>query len=97
MEMQAKLDQDASLKLLIRTPAGLAPSPYNDILEQDGEDAAAGGAGIGFLAGEPDTGQGAAPARGGRSGKSVGHAAADPRRQAAGGLTAGPVALVEAR
>lgn len=34
MEMQAKLDQDASLKLLIRTPAGLALSPYNDILDK---------------------------------------------------------------
>jgi phage terminase small subunit len=34
MEMQAKLDQDASLKLLIRTPSGLAPSPYNDILDK---------------------------------------------------------------
>jgi hypothetical protein len=34
MEMQAKLDQDASLKLVIRTPAGLAPSPYNDFLDE---------------------------------------------------------------
>ena len=34
MAMQAKLDQDATLKLLVRTPQGLAPSPYNDILDK---------------------------------------------------------------
>jgi phage terminase small subunit len=34
MAMQARLDQDATLKLLVRTPQGLAPSPYNDILDK---------------------------------------------------------------
>jgi len=37
MEMQAKLDQDASLKLLIRTPQGLISSPYNEILDATGK------------------------------------------------------------
>jgi P27 family predicted phage terminase small subunit len=32
MMMQAKLDETTELKLLIRTPQGLAPSPYIDIL-----------------------------------------------------------------
>jgi P27 family predicted phage terminase small subunit len=32
--MQAMLDQDAKLKLLIKTKNGLEPSPYNDILDQ---------------------------------------------------------------
>lgn len=32
--MQAMLDQDSKLKLLIKTPDGLAPSPYNDILDK---------------------------------------------------------------
>jgi phage terminase small subunit len=34
MMMQARLDADATLKLLIRTPVGLMPSPYNDILDR---------------------------------------------------------------
>jgi P27 family predicted phage terminase small subunit len=33
-EMQAKLDATSELKLLIRTPLGLAESPYNNILEK---------------------------------------------------------------
>jgi P27 family predicted phage terminase small subunit len=32
MAMQARLDATTELKLLIRTPQGLAPSPYIDIL-----------------------------------------------------------------
>lgn len=32
--MQAALDRDSKLKLLIKTPDGLAPSPYNDILDK---------------------------------------------------------------
>jgi phage terminase small subunit len=32
--MQAMLDRDTKLKLLIKTPDGLAPSPYNDILDK---------------------------------------------------------------
>ena len=32
--MQAMLDQDSKLKLLIKTPAGFMASPYNDILDQ---------------------------------------------------------------
>lgn len=32
--MQAMLDQDSKLKLLIKTPDGFAPSPYNDILDK---------------------------------------------------------------
>lgn len=32
--MQAKIDRGAELKLLIRGPMGLGPSPYNDILEK---------------------------------------------------------------
>jgi P27 family predicted phage terminase small subunit len=32
--MQAMLDRDSKLKLLIKTPDGLAPSPYNDILDK---------------------------------------------------------------
>jgi P27 family predicted phage terminase small subunit len=34
MEMQTLLDRDATLKLLIRGPLGLVPSPYNDILDK---------------------------------------------------------------
>ena len=33
-DAQARLDQDAALPLLIRTPMGLVASPYNDILEK---------------------------------------------------------------
>jgi P27 family predicted phage terminase small subunit len=32
--MQAVLDRDSVLKLLIKTPNGLAPSPYNDIMDK---------------------------------------------------------------
>jgi P27 family predicted phage terminase small subunit len=32
--MQAMLDRDSKLKLLIKTPDGLAPSPYNDIIDK---------------------------------------------------------------
>jgi phage terminase small subunit len=32
--MQAMLDRDSKLKLLIKTADGLAPSPYNDILDK---------------------------------------------------------------
>ena len=32
--MQAMLDRDSKLKLLIKTPDGFAPSPYNDILDK---------------------------------------------------------------
>lgn len=32
--MQAMLDRDSKLKLLIKTPEGFAPSPYNDILDK---------------------------------------------------------------
>jgi phage terminase small subunit len=32
--MQSMLDRDMKLKLLIKTPEGLAPSPYNDILDK---------------------------------------------------------------
>jgi len=32
--MQAALDRDSKLKLLIKTPDGFAPSPYNDILDK---------------------------------------------------------------
>lgn len=32
--MQAMLDRDSKLKLLIKTENGLAPSPYNDILDK---------------------------------------------------------------
>jgi phage terminase small subunit len=32
--MQAMLDRDSPLKLLIKTPEGLAPSPYTDILDK---------------------------------------------------------------
>ena len=32
--MQAALDRDSKLKLLIKTPDGLAPSPYNDIMDK---------------------------------------------------------------
>ena len=32
--MQAQLDKDAQLKLLVRGPMGLMPSPYNDILDK---------------------------------------------------------------
>lgn len=32
--MQAMLDRDSKLKLLIKTPVGLMPSPYNDILDK---------------------------------------------------------------
>lgn len=32
--MQAELDKDSKLKLLIRGPLGLVPSPYNDILDK---------------------------------------------------------------
>ena len=34
--MQAMLDRDSKLKLLIKTPDGFAPSPYNDILDKTG-------------------------------------------------------------
>ena len=34
MAMQAQLDRDATLKLLVRGPLGLVPSPYNDILDK---------------------------------------------------------------
>jgi P27 family predicted phage terminase small subunit len=34
MAMQAQIDRDATLKLLIRGPLGLQPSPYNDILDK---------------------------------------------------------------
>src|SRR5215831_16481499 len=34
MMMQARLDVDATLKLLIRTPVALMASPYNDILDK---------------------------------------------------------------
>ena len=34
MAMQAQLDRDTTLKLLVRGPMGLAPSPYNDILDK---------------------------------------------------------------
>lgn len=33
-EMQAQLDRDSTLKLLIRGPLGLVSSPYNDILDK---------------------------------------------------------------
>jgi P27 family predicted phage terminase small subunit len=33
-EMQAQLDRDTTLKLLVRGPMGLVPSPYNDILDK---------------------------------------------------------------
>jgi P27 family predicted phage terminase small subunit len=32
--MQAMLDQDTKLKLLVKGPLGLVPSPYNDILDK---------------------------------------------------------------
>jgi phage terminase small subunit len=32
--MQAMLDQDTKLKLLVKGPNGLEPSPYNDILDK---------------------------------------------------------------
>jgi phage terminase small subunit len=32
--MQAMLDQDTKLKLLVKGPQGLMPSPYNDILDK---------------------------------------------------------------
>jgi phage terminase small subunit len=32
--MQAMLDRDMKLRLLIQTPKGLAPSPYSDILDK---------------------------------------------------------------
>jgi P27 family predicted phage terminase small subunit len=34
MAMQAQLDRDATLRLLVRGPLGLAPSPYNNILDK---------------------------------------------------------------
>jgi P27 family predicted phage terminase small subunit len=34
MIMQAKLDANTQLELLVNTPHGLAPSPYNDILDK---------------------------------------------------------------
>jgi P27 family predicted phage terminase small subunit len=33
-EMQAQIDRDVTLKLLVRGPMGLIPSPYNDILDK---------------------------------------------------------------
>ena len=33
-EMQAQLNRDTTLKLLVRGPMGLVPSPYNDILDK---------------------------------------------------------------
>jgi P27 family predicted phage terminase small subunit len=33
-EMQAQIDRDVTLKLLVRGPMGLVPSPYNDILDK---------------------------------------------------------------
>ena len=35
--MQAMLDRDSKLKLLIKTPDGFAASPYNDILDKTGK------------------------------------------------------------
>jgi P27 family predicted phage terminase small subunit len=35
--MQAMLDRDSKLKLLIKTPDGFAASPYNDILDKAGK------------------------------------------------------------
>jgi phage terminase small subunit len=34
--MQAMLDRDSKLKLLVKTPEGFAASPYNDILDKTG-------------------------------------------------------------
>jgi P27 family predicted phage terminase small subunit len=48
MTMQAKLDQDATLKLLVRTPQGLAPSPYNDILDKTAKTMFRAAAELGF-------------------------------------------------
>jgi P27 family predicted phage terminase small subunit len=48
MEMQTKLDTDASLKLLIRTPQGLIPSPYNDILDKTAKKMFRAAAELGF-------------------------------------------------
>jgi P27 family predicted phage terminase small subunit len=48
MEMQAKLDADATLKLLIRTPQGLVASPYNDILDKTAKKMFRAAAELGF-------------------------------------------------
>jgi hypothetical protein len=48
MEMRAKLDADATLKLLIRTPQGLIPSPYNDILDKTAKKMFRAAAELGF-------------------------------------------------
>jgi P27 family predicted phage terminase small subunit len=48
MEMQARLDSEASLKLLIRTPQGLMPSPYNDILDKTAKKMFRAAAELGF-------------------------------------------------
>lgn len=48
MMMQARLDETATLKLLVRTPQGLAPSPYNDILDKTAKTMFRAAAELGF-------------------------------------------------